>query len=83
MKKFLALAVFLLNLLSLTEVSAQNYSSETELVALLNKIVADAMHSEAEIYTIVTGESEYEFNDYSEYGDFSQEVVFSDGTNYL
>ena len=53
MKKFLALAVFLLNLLSLTEVSAQNYSSETGLVALLNKIVADAMHSDADIYAIV------------------------------
>ena len=53
MKKALMLAIVLLNLLSLTEVSAQNYSSETELVALLNKIVADAMHSDADIYAIV------------------------------
>ena len=82
MKKILTLAVFLLNLLSLTEVSAQNYSSETGLVDLLNKIVADAKNSEAEIYTVVLNDPEYEFGDYSEYGDFSQEVVTSDGEHY-
>lgn len=82
MKKFLALAVFLLNLLSLTEMSAQNYSSETGRTCTGTGILCDAMHSDADIYTVVIGESEYEFDDYSEYGDFSQEVVASDGEHY-
>ena len=77
------LAIVLLNLLSLTEVSAQNYSSETGKTCTGSGILCDAMNSEADIYTVMIGESEYEFNDYSEYGDFSQEVVFSDGTSYL
>ena len=38
---------------SLTEVSAQNYSSETGSTCTGTGILCDAMHSEAEIYTIV------------------------------
>ena len=83
MKKALMLAIVLLNLLSLTEVSAQNYSSETGRTCTGTGIYCSAMNSEADIYTIVFDDSGYEFDDYSEYGDFSQEVVFSDGTSYL
>lgn len=53
MKKILTLAVFLLNLLSLTEVSAQNYSSETGRTCTGSGILCDAMHSDADIYAIV------------------------------
>ena len=82
MKRILVLAIVLLNLLSLTEVSAQNYSSETGKTCTGSGILCDAMNSKADIYTVVIGESEYEFNDYSEYGDFSQEIVTSDGEHY-
>jgi len=64
-KKILTLAVFLLNLLSLTEVSAQNYSNEMGKTCTGSGILCDAINSEADIYTIVIGESEYEFGDHS------------------
>ena len=76
------LAIVLLNLLSLTEVSAQNYSSETGKTCTGTGIFCEAMNSEADIYTRVYDDPEYEFNDYSEYGDFSQEIVTSDGEHY-
>ena len=48
----MALAVFLLNLLSLTEVSAQNYSSETGKTCTGLGILCDAMNSEVSILSI-------------------------------
>lgn len=75
MKRILVLAIVLLNLLSLTEVSAQNYISETEIGALLSKILADAMNSDADIYSVVFDES-YGISDFSDYGDFSQEITY-------
>ncbi len=83
MKRILVLAIVLLNLLSLTEVSAQNYSSETGKTCTGTGIYCSAMNSEADIYTIVFDDSGYEFDDYSEFGDLSQEVVFDDGIRYL
>ena len=50
----MVLAIVLLNLLPQTEVSAQNYSSETGSTCTGTGILCDAMNSEADIYTIVT-----------------------------
>ena len=82
MKRILILAIVLLNLLSLTKVSAQNYISETGSTCTGMGIYCSAMNSDADIYTEVYNESSYEFEDYSEYGDYSQEVVTSDGEHY-
>jgi len=49
----LVLAIVLLNLLSLTEVSAQNYRSETGSTCTGSGILCDAIHSDADIYAIV------------------------------
>jgi len=60
-KRILVLAIVLLNLLPLTEVSAQNYSSETGKTCTGSGILCDAMHSDADIYAIVIDESGYVF----------------------
>ena len=53
MKKILTLAIILLTLLPATEVSAQNYSSETSLWNMINNAWNNAMDSNADIYTAV------------------------------
>ncbi|MCR5070146.1 MAG: hypothetical protein K6A78_10215 [Prevotella sp.] len=80
MKKSLYFAFLLLTLLAVCDAKAQNYSSEMGGTCNGTGIWCRAMNSNADIYTEVYDESAYEFNDYSEYGDFSQEVVHSDGT---
>ena len=45
----------------MTEVSAQNYSSETGSTCTGTGILCDAMNSEADIYTIVFDEYGYVF----------------------
>jgi hypothetical protein len=82
-KKILTLAIILLTLLPATEVSAQNYSSETSLWDLINKAWNNAMESDADIYTDVYDDLYYDFDDYSGYGDFKQEVAFENGIRYL
>jgi len=67
-------------LLAVTDAKAQNYSSEMGGTCNGTGIWCRALNSDADIYTEVYDESAYEFNDYSEYGDSSQEVVHSDGT---
>lgn len=80
MKKSLYFTFLLLTLLAVTDAKAQNYSSEMGGTCNGTGIWCRALNSDADIYTEVYDESAYEFNDYSEYGDFSQEVVHSDGT---
>jgi len=80
MKKSLYFAFLLLTLLAVCDAKAQNYSSEMGGTCNGTGIWCRALNSDADIYTEVYDESAYEFNDYSEYGDFSQEVVHSDGT---
>ncbi len=83
MKKSLYFAFLLLTLLAVTHAKAQNYSSEMGGTCNGTGIWCRALNSDADIYTEVYDESAYEFNDYSEYGDFSQEVVFNNGIRYL
>lgn len=83
MKKVLSLAILLLNLFVANNVHAQSYSSELGVGDLIKKAWDNAKNSNAEIYTEVYDDWGYEFNDYSEKGDFSQEVVFSDGIRYI
>ena len=81
MKKILTLAIFLLTLLPMTEVNAQGYSSETSNTACTSQstgIWCRAMESNADIYTEVY-QASYEFDDYSDHGNFSQDVVYQDG----
>ncbi|MBQ3805386.1 MAG: hypothetical protein II844_06215 [Prevotella sp.] len=87
MKKILSLAVLLLTLLPVVEVAAQSYGNEsygsnTSCTSQSTGIWCKAQASNADIYTVVYDEDSYEFNDFSDYGDFSQEVVFQDGTRY-
>lgn len=84
MKRFLLLAVLLLNLL--VEVNGQNYSSETygsntTWNSDLSELWSRAQESNADIYTEVYDADSYEHNDYSQYGNFSQEVAYPDGTH--
>ena len=69
------LAIVLLNLLSLTEVSAQNYSSETGIGALISKIWADAKKSNVDIYSVVFDDS-YGKPKYSDYGNFDKKISY-------
>ena len=88
MKKILTLAVLLLTLLPVVEVAAQSYGNEsygsnTSCTSQSTGIWCRAQASNADIYTEVYDEDIYDFNDFSDYGDFSQEVVFQDGTRFL
>lgn len=83
MRKVLSLAILLLNLFVANNVQAQSYSSELGVGDLIKKAWDNAQNSNADIYAEVYDDWGYEFNDYSEIGDFSQEVLFSDGTRLL
>ena len=87
MKKILTLAVLLLTLLPVVEVAAlsygnESYGSNTSCTSQSTGIWCRAQTSNADIYTEVYDEDIYDFNDFSDYGDFSQEVVFQDGSRY-
>lgn len=74
MKKILTLAIILLTLLPATEVSAQNYSSETSLWDLINKAWNNAMASDSDIYVMdFTGD--FDKSEYSGYGSIDVESV--------
>ena len=83
MNRILSIAILLLNLFVANNVQAQSYSSELGVGDLIKKAWDNAQNSNADIYAEVYDDWGYEFNDYSEKGDFSQEVLFSDGTRIL
>ena len=83
MNRILSIAILLLNFFVANNVQAQSYSSELGVGDLIKKAWDNAQNSNADIYAEVYDDWGYEFNDYSEIGDFSQEVLFSDGTRLL
>ena len=83
MNRILSIAILLLNLFVANNVQVQSYSSELGVGDLIKKTWDNAQNSNADIYAEVYDDWGYEFNDYSEIGDFSQEVLFSDGTRIL
>ena len=83
MNRILSIAILLLNLFVANKVHAQSYSSELGVGDLIKKAWDNAQNSNADIYAEVYDDWGYEFNDYSEIGDFSQDVLFSDGTSIL